>query len=91
MAKPIYFFTKNDDWFELSNFYPFGFEDDNKVYWPTVEHYFQAHKFSDDQFREKIRTAVSAKQAKALGQSRTIPIIANWNDIREIVMKTALQ
>ncbi len=56
MSKPIYFFTKNDPFYEFSNFAPFGVEEDG-LYWPTVEHYFQAQKFTDPAYREKIRRA----------------------------------
>lgn len=69
MSKPIYFFSKNDPYFELSNFYPQGFENE-KGYWPTIEHYFQAAKFSGEEhldYRERIRTCGSSKNAKTLG------------------------
>ena len=52
MDTPIRFFTKNEDWFELSNFYPHGFEEEG-IYWPSVEHYFQAMKFEDRTYRER--------------------------------------
>lgn len=77
MANPIYFFTKNDRFYELSNFAPFGFEEDG-AYWRTVEHYFQAQKFEDADHRERIRRAHSPKQAKDLGQSRALPIRRDW-------------
>jgi N-glycosidase YbiA len=38
MPDPIKFYSKTTAYQELSNFAPFGFEDDG-VYWPTVEHY----------------------------------------------------
>ncbi len=90
MAEPIYFFSKNDPYFEFSNFAPFGIEHDG-VYWRTVEHYFQAHKFSDPVQRERIRNAYSPKQAKDLGQSRAIVIRADWDAVKEDVMMTALR
>ena len=90
MKRPIYFYSKLDDYYELSNFAPFGFEEDG-VYWPTVEHYFQAQKFSDSAYRERIRNAGSPKQAKALGRSRKLPIRENWDEVREDVMLHALR
>lgn len=86
----IYFYTKNDPFFELSNFAPFGFECDG-VYWPTVEHFFQAQKFLDPEHRELIRRASSPRDARALGQSRVIPIRADWEAVREDVMYQALR
>lgn len=87
---PIYFYTKNDPFYELSNFAPFGFECDS-VYWPTVEHFFQAQKFLDPEHRERIRRASSPRDARALGQSRAIPIRADWEAVREDVMYQALR
>ena len=93
MSKPIYFFSRTDAYSELSNFAPYGFEDDG-LSWPTVEHYFQAQKFlggSLADYRERIRTAHSPKQAKSLGQSRKFPIRADWESVKEDVMRHALR
>jgi len=90
MSSPILFFTKNEAWFELSNFYPQGFEEDGK-YWPSVEHYFQAMKFEDMEYREKIRKAHSPHKAKQLGWTRKVRIRKNWDSIRDEVMLHALR
>src|SRR6478609_2939466 len=58
---PICFYSKTADHHELSNFSPFGFEEDG-VHWDTVEHYFQAQKFAGPEhaaYRERIRLASS--------------------------------
>lgn len=89
-TEPVYFYTKNDPFYELSNFSPFGFECDG-VYWPTVEHFFQAQKFLDPAHRERIRRASSPRDARALGQSRATPIRADWEAVREDVMYRALR
>ena len=91
--KPIRFFTKNDEYFELSNFYPQGFEEGG-VYWPTVEHYFQAMKFAGEENaaqRERIRRAHSAKQAKAFGHSRKHTLRADWESVKDGIMLHALR
>jgi ribA/ribD-fused uncharacterized protein len=90
MNDPIYFFTKTDPYYELSNFSPHGFEEDG-LYWPTVEHYFQAQKFNDSQYRERIRNSRSPKDAKSLGQSRKVPLRNDWEQIKEDVMLRALR
>ena len=90
---PIYFYTRTSDYFELSNFAPLGFEEDG-VYWPTVEHYFQAQKFQGDAaaaHRERIRRARSPKEAKDLGRTREIPIRSDWDQVRDDVMLHALR
>ena len=93
MAKPILFYSKTDDWFELSNFYPQGFEEDG-AYWPTVEHYFQAQKFAGDElaeYRERIRTSGSPKHAKSLGRTQKYAIRRDWDGVRDEVMLYALR
>ncbi|MFT7617156.1 MAG: ribA/ribD-fused uncharacterized protein [Planctomycetota bacterium] len=72
MPDTIYFYSKNELYYELSNFFPQGFEKDGD-YWPTAEHYFQAQKFAGDDwvaYREKVRTCGPPKNAKNLGQTR---------------------
>ena len=84
----INFYTKNDGWYELSNFYPQGFEEDGH-YWPTVEHYFQAMKFAGDEhadYQEEIRKAPSAQRAKELGRTRSRPLREDWSTARDEVM-----
>ena len=93
MSEPIYFYSKTEAYAELSNFAPFGFEEDG-VYWPTVEHYFQAQKFPGEgnaEIRERIRRAASPKQAKTLGRSRRHPIRTDWDDVRDEFMRHALR
>ncbi len=93
MSKPIYFFSRNDDYFELSNFSSYGLEEDG-IYWPTVEHYFQAQKFVGDELsehRERIRKACSPKEAKTHGQSRKHPIRQDWDSVKEDIMRHALR
>ena len=74
----------------LSNFSPPGIEVDG-VFWPTVEHYFQAQKFSDPTVRERIRHAPTPKEARALGQSRSLALRVDWDNIREEVMLKGLR
>lgn len=86
----IYFYAKNDPYYAFSNFYSQGFEL-NGHYWPTVEHYFQAQKFLDADYRKTIRRARSPKQAKGLGQSRAVALRADWEEAKEQVMLEALR
>ena len=86
----IYFYTKAMPFWGLSNFSPPGIESDG-VFWPTVEHYFQAQKFAAPDIREKIRKAMTPKQARELGQSRAFPLRQGWDNLREEVMLTGLR
>ncbi|WP_443750822.1 NADAR family protein [Asticcacaulis solisilvae] len=86
----VYFYSQTDAFAEFSNFAPFGIEMDG-VWWKTVEHYFQAQKFDDAAWRERIRKASTPKDAKALGRTRDVPIRAGWDDIRNDVMLAAVR
>lgn len=81
----IGFYTKNDRFGEFSNFSPFGIEMDG-LWWPSVEHYFQAQKFFDESYREKIRRVFTAKDAAALGRSRKVPLRRDWEEVKDSVM-----
>jgi N-glycosidase YbiA len=74
----------------LSNFSPPSFTLDGE-YWPTVEHYFQAQKFIGPEGRDRIRRALSPKDARLFGQSRKLSIRNDWDEIREEIMLTALR
>ena len=83
----IRFYSRTVAYHELSNFSPHGFEQDG-AYWPTVEHYFQAQKFAGPEhaaYRERIRRARTPKEAKMLGRSRTLPLRADWEAVKEHV------
>ncbi len=56
-----------------------------------MEHYFQAMKFIGTEQFEKIHNSGSPKQAKALGQSRAVPIRKDWDSVKEEVMLTGLR
>ncbi len=73
----------------LSSFSRFGFSLDD-AQWPSVEHYFQAMKFEDLEYREAIRTAPHPKKARKLGRSRFHKLRADWSKLRRVVMTRAV-
>ena len=88
---PIEFYSKIPAYREFSNFFPSAFDLDGKR-WPTTEHYFQAQKFTaTPEYQEEIRLAKTPEKAKSLGASREKPIRADWDQVREDVMKKALK
>ena len=89
-ADTIYFYAQTDDWSEFSNFAPYGVAMDD-VWWRTVEHYFQAQKFHDAEYRERIRVANKPKDAKALGMTRQIPLRDDWEAVKDGVMLDAVR
>ncbi len=62
----------------------------DEVRWPTSEHYFQAQKFVDIQYVEKIRTTPSPMIVARLGRSRTQPIRPDWEQVKDDVMRHAV-
>ncbi len=86
----IYFYSQTEAFSEFSNFSPHGIEMDG-MWWKTVEHYFQAQKFSDEAYRRKIAKASSPKMAKALGRTRDFPIRPDWDVVRDAVMLAAVR
>lgn len=86
---PIYFYSKIEAFAEFSNFAPLGIEMDG-LWWPTVEHYFQAQKFHDADYREKIRKANTPKSAKALGRTRKLPLRSDWEEVKVDLMRDAI-
>jgi ribA/ribD-fused uncharacterized protein len=86
----IYFYTTNQPYGEFSNFSKHGIELDG-VWWKTTEHYFQAQKFNDAEYREKIRLAPDPKTAANLGRSRKVPLREDWETIKDDVMRKAVK
>jgi len=87
---PVKFFRPNSGKYALfSNFSESTIVIDGLSY-PTVEHYFQSQKFSDLQYREKIRNAPTPNVAKILGNSKKLPIRSDWDTYRNKVMMVAL-
>ena len=86
----IRFYSTKDKYGEFSNFARFPFTLGGRA-WPTSEHYFQAHKFLDEAYREKIRTTASPMIAARLGRSRAVPIRADWEAVKLDVMRAAVR
>lgn len=54
--------------------------------WPSVEHYYQAMKFGDADYVEKIRQAAHPKDAAKLGKSRWHKKRKDWDKVKVTVM-----
>ena len=59
--------------------------------WPTTEHYFQAQKFAGTEHEEAVRMAPSAKEAAQMGRERKRPLRADWESVKDAVMRDALR
>ncbi len=90
MNGPILFYSTKEPYGEFSNFAAFPIEMDGLV-WPTTEHFFQAQKFTDNSYQEKIRKTPSPMIAARLGRSRKVPLRPDWDKVRDGIMYKAVQ
>lgn len=86
----IHFYRPSEDYGEFSNFSPHRIHLDGKM-WPTSEHYFQAQKFHDVAYRERIRTAHSPMDAANLGRDRKQKLRRDWESVKVDVMRNAVR
>ena len=86
---PIYFYSSTDEYACFSNFSRHPIVLDGK-HWPTTEHYFQAQKFAGTAHEERIRRATSPKEAKRLGRDRSQILRADWESVKDDVMRRAV-
>jgi len=85
----IKFYSTEDAYGEFSNFARYSISIKGKT-WPTSEHYFQAQKFADAAYREKIRKANTPAIAARLGRARTEKLRPDWESVKVQVMRDAL-
>lgn len=85
---PVHFWILTHK-YGTSNFSGHAFKIDG-VRWPTVEHSYQASKFEDAALQERIRLCHTPRDAKNLGRSDEAGPRADWEEIKENVMRRAL-
>jgi N-glycosidase YbiA len=87
----IYFYSPREQPYGcFSNFSRHGVSMEG-VWYPTVEHYFQAQKFAGTPYAERIQRAVTPKQAAELGRSRSVQLRADWESVKDGIMLAAVQ
>ena len=59
--------------------------------WPTSEHYFQAQKFAGTLLEEQVRQVATPGQAAAMGRDRANPLRADWEEVKDDVMREAVR
>lgn len=85
----VNFYSVSDEFGQFSNFAPFPIRVDGER-WLTSEHYFQAQKFEDKVYRQRIQKAKTPMLAAALGRDRKQKLRRDWESAKVSVMRTAL-
>ena len=73
----------------LANYSNHGFTVDG-VFYPTVEHYYQASKFNDPEIIHQILKCKTPKEASVIGRSRKNPRIPNFREIKNQKMEEGI-
>ncbi|MBW4489644.1 MAG: NADAR family protein [Trichocoleus desertorum ATA4-8-CV12] len=86
----IYFYVEREKPYGcFSNFSAHGFMLDD-LYWATSEHYFQAQKFIETPYLEKLRQTKTPKDAANMGRDRSLPLRSDWEQVKDDVMRKAV-
>jgi ribA/ribD-fused uncharacterized protein len=85
----INFYRVADKFGQFSNFAPFPISL-NGEQWPTSEHFFQAQKFNDVDYRERIRKTRSSMEAAKMGRDRNQTIRQDWESVKIDIMRQAV-
>jgi N-glycosidase YbiA len=84
----IYFYKAYQPYGCFSNFSPHSIQCLGKN-WPTVEHFYQAHKFlgsTDEHLMEIIRHASTPEAAAALGRNTAKKVRFDWDKVKNNIM-----
>ncbi|CAF1126036.1 unnamed protein product [Adineta steineri] len=85
-SSPIHFYDLNGLFGEFGNFYSAPIKLDGLT-WPTVEHYFQAQKFSYDKHRVKhVSQLPSPRDAFDYAHDHNSSLRWDWMEVRDKVM-----
>lgn len=87
----IEFYRERDEPYGcFSNFSKHSFDLDG-LPWQTVEHYFQAMKFAGTPHEEAVRLTKSPMEAKTMGNDRSRPLRADWDQVKDDIMRRAVR
>jgi len=59
--------------------------------WSTVEHYFQAQKFTGTPHEDAVRLAKTPHIAKMMGNDRARPLRPDWQHVKDDIMRLAVR
>jgi len=85
----ILFYKIKEPYGEFSNFSPHPITVNGKIY-STTESYFQAQKFAGTEHEEAVRLCKGPRAAAEMGRRRDLPLRADWEQVKEEIMREAL-
>ena len=83
------FYNRHKPYGEFSNFAVFPIFVDGE-WWHTSEHYFQAMKYESRELIEWVQAAPTPMEAANRGRHKDFPKRADWEEIRDEVMRKAV-
>lgn len=86
----VYFFNREQPYYEFTNPAPYGFFANN-TFWKTAEQYFQAQKFPKMALYEEIRQAMTPAAARDLAQLNRRRQREDWDAVSDAVMRETLR
>ncbi|WP_081112283.1 NADAR family protein [Bdellovibrio bacteriovorus] len=84
------FYSTKQAYGEFSNFALFPVHVDNQ-WWPTSEHYYQAHKYTDPKLIEWVKSAPTPMEAALRGRDKSTPKRADWEARKDSIMEKAVR
>lgn len=85
----INFYSHHAEYGCFSNFSNHPVELKGKA-WSTSEHYFQAQKFAGTKYESQVRKCQGPGEAAAMGRDRSLPLRADWEQVKDNVMRAAV-
>lgn len=85
----IQFYGTVSEYGVFSNFAHYPIRLQGKT-WPTVEHFFQAQKFAEVDYREAIRQAKTPAKSKSMGRTRKYRLRRDWESVKDAIMREAV-
>lgn len=90
MSEKIYFYKTNEEHGYMSNFSRHSLIV-NGIEYKTSEHYFQSKKAEGTPYEQTIINATKPSEAAKLGRSRDFKLREDWEQIKDNVMRDAVQ
>lgn len=89
--RQILFYRVNEPYGVFSNFdrkHPIFLKG---IVWKSTEHYFQAQKFVGTIHEGKVADASTPADAASIGRDRGLPLRADWEQVKDDVMREAIR